>query len=165
MAFTWTGLQVNLSSSTVQQCIKSIDLSTVKFESIRQEVGNSVLINFSLLSTAYQSTSPVTHKNKPDYHHFEATTKENGHFTKIYCEMAVNQTWRCTEKLLIPPYKYDWSFTWSHTYYFGHLRSRKLMKAMKQAQMTTIRKIQRTKSSCDEESRKQWLVGLSNKDC
>jgi len=62
------------------------------YECIRQEeIGDSVLINFTLLSTAYQSTPSVIHKNKPEYHHLEAT-KENGNFTKICWEMAVNQT-------------------------------------------------------------------------
>lgn len=40
------------------------------YESIRQEVGDSVLINFTLLSTAYQSTPSVKCKNKTYYHLF-----------------------------------------------------------------------------------------------
>ena len=99
--------------------MKSIDLSTVRFMRASDQKKVTVLINFTLLSTACQSTPSVTHKNKPDHHHFEATTKENSHFTKTYCKMPVNQTWRCIEKLPIPLYKYDWHFTWSHILFWS----------------------------------------------
>lgn len=117
MEFTWSELQVNLR--VLLQCIKSIDLSAVRF--IRQEVGDTVLINFTLLSTIYQSTPSVTHKNKSNYHNLKAMTKQNSHFTEVYCEVPVNQTWhpkklldKCTDRA-------DASFRGTYTTLVTHI--------------------------------------------
>lgn len=69
------------------------------YENIRQEVGDSVLLNFTLLGTAYQSIPSAMQKNKPDYCNLEGTTKENSHFTKMYCEVPGNQTWHCIKNI------------------------------------------------------------------